>query len=57
MGVAGRSGEQVFGLGVVEEDGREVGEGRRLDGDGSGGDDYTALSKPFSLSSLSSSIK
>ena len=57
MGVAGRRGEQVFGLGVVEEEGREVGEGRRLDGDGSGGDDYTALSKPFSLSSLSSSIK
>jgi len=57
MGAGGRRGEQVFGLGVVEEEGREVGEGSRLDGDGSGSDAYTALSKPFSLSSLSSSIK
>ena len=33
MGAAGRRGGQVFGLRVVEEEGREVGEVRRLDRD------------------------
>ena len=57
MGASGRRGGWGFGLGEVEEEGRGVGEGRRLDRDEEGGTDNIALSKPFFLSSLSSVCK